>query len=214
MSVAGLLLAAGGGRRIGGAKALLRLSGELLVERGARLLAEGGCDPVVVALGAQAEQVRAVASLPEVVVVADWETGMGASLRAGLRAIEDRDVTGCVTACIVALADQPRVGAQAVARLLGAHAAGAVAAVATYDGGARNPVLLDRRSWVAVAATAIGDVGARDWLRAHPELVVEVPCDDTGSPVDIDTPADLASLEALTCCSRTASRSLSRPPTR
>ncbi|MCW2599869.1 MAG: hypothetical protein JWM02_1698 [Frankiales bacterium] len=190
MSVAGLLLAAGGGRRFGSPKALIALEGELLVERGARVLHEGGCAPVVVALGAQADQVQALASLPEVVVVTDWESGMGASLRAGLRALEARDVT----ACVVALADQPRVGAQAVARLVAAHAAGAVAAVATYDGVARNPVLLDRRTWVAVAAAAHGDVGARDWLRAHPALVTQVPCEDTGSPFDIDTPADLEAL--------------------
>lgn len=187
MSVAGLLLAAGGGRRFGGAKALISLEGELLVERGARVLREGGCTPVVVALGAQADEVQAAASLPEVVVVTDWESGLGASLRAGLRALQERDVS----ACVVALADQPRVGAEAVARLVAAHAAGAVAAVATYDGVARNPVLLDRRTWVQVAATTLGDVGARDWLRAHPELVTEVPCDGTGSTVDIDTPADL-----------------------
>ncbi|MGB8651298.1 MAG: nucleotidyltransferase family protein, partial [Mycobacteriales bacterium] len=73
---------------------------------------------------------------------------------------------------------------------------GAVAAVATYEGQPRNPVLLDRSTWVEVAAGAVGDVGARPWLRAHPDLVSRVPCDGTGTPSDIDTPADLARLEA------------------
>lgn len=193
MTVAGLLLAAGAGIRFGGPKALVRFEDELLVERGVRLLADGGCDPVLVVLGARAEDVRAAATLPEVVVAGDWETGMGASLRAGLLALEDRPVQ----ACVVALADQPGIGPAAVGRLLAAHARGAVAAVATYDGARRNPVLLGRATWLDVAALAVGDTGARAWLRANPDLVTSVPCDGTGSPVDIDSPDDLARLEAL-----------------
>lgn len=193
MTVAGLLLAAGAGTRFGGPKALVRFEGELLVERGVRLLADGGCDPVLVVLGARADDVQEVATLTDVVVARDWESGMGASLRAGLQVLDGLPVD----ACVVALADQPGIGAEAVARLLAAHAAGAVAAVATYDGAARNPVLLSRETWPDVAALAVGDAGARVWLRGHPDLVTTVPCDDTGTPFDIDTPADLARLEAL-----------------
>ena len=193
MSVAGLVLAAGSGSRYGGPKALVPFEGELLVERAARLLAEGGCGPVVVVLGAGADRVRAAAALPEVVVAPDWATGMGASLRAGLAALADRAE---VQACVVALADQPRIGPAAVERLRAAHRAGARAAVATYGGAARNPVLLDRDTWPAVSALAQGDAGARAWLRASPDQVVEVACDGTGSPADVDTPADLAALLA------------------
>ena len=194
MTVAGLVLAAGSGSRYGGPKALVAFEGELLVERAARLLVEGGCAPVLVVLGAAAEQVRAAAVLPEVVVAADWPTGMGASLRAGLAALEGRAE---VDACVVALADQPRVGPGAVERLRAAFAAGASAAVATYAGAARNPVLLARPTWPAVAELAQGDAGARAWLRAHPDAVIEVPCDGTGSAADIDTPDDLTALLAV-----------------
>lgn len=188
--VAGLLLAAGSGSRFGRPKALVPFEGELLVERGQRLLREGGCDPVLVVLGAQAGDV--VGHALDAVVAPDWRTGMGASLRAGLEELTGRDCD----AVVVALADQPRVGVDSVVRLREALAAGAVAAVATYGGKQRNPVLLARATWPDVAAAAKGDTGARPWLRAHPELVVEVPCDGTGSPFDVDTPADLAALEA------------------
>jgi CTP:molybdopterin cytidylyltransferase MocA len=191
-AVAGLLLAAGGGSRFGLPKALIRLDGELLVQRGVRLLREGGCEPIVVVLGAQAEQVMALAQLEDSVLAMDWETGMGASLRAGLQALAARPVE----ACVVALADQPLVGAAAVARLVQAHGAGAVAAVATYGGRQRNPVLLARSTWSGVCEAATGDTGARPWLRAHSDLVVEIACDDTGSPFDVDTPDDLATVEA------------------
>jgi CTP:molybdopterin cytidylyltransferase MocA len=192
VSVAGLLLAAGAGRRMGGPKALVVLDGEALVQRGIRLLAGAGCDPVLVVVGAAAGQVRPLCDGAQVVEAADWQTGMSASLRAGLRAAAD---TGA-QACVVALVDQPQVTPVAVQRLRAAHEDGAVAAVASYSGRRRNPVLLDRSVWKQVAERAAGDEGARGWLREHPEQVVDVDCTDVGAPDDLDTPQDLAALAA------------------
>ncbi len=93
---------------------------------------------------------------------------------------------------MIALADQPMVGAESVRRLIAAHAAGATVVVAAYDGRPRNPVLIDRTHWAEVLATTTGDAGARPFLRAHPDLVTAVECGDTGRPDDIDTPEDLA----------------------
>lgn len=189
---AGLLLAAGSGSRYGLPKALVAYDGELLVHRALRLLAAGGCDPVVLVVGAQADRVRAAADAGHVVESPDWATGMGASLRAGLAGLP-----ASAQACVVALVDQPLVGPEAVERLVAAWRDGAVAAVATYAGRPRNPVLLDRSVWAEVGSLAEGDAGARAWLRAHPDLVRAVPCDDTGSPFDVDTPADLAALPGI-----------------
>jgi len=188
--VAGLLLAAGAGRRMGAPKALVELGGEPLVRRGVRLLHDGGCAPVVVVVGACAERVRPLVADAEVVEAADWRTGMAASLRAGLAALAALGPD----ACVVALVDQPLVDPAAVLRLREAHAAGALAAVAEYGGRPRNPVLLDRAVWDAVAAAARGDEGARPWLRAHRDLVVAVDCTGVGSPDDVDTPDELAAL--------------------
>jgi CTP:molybdopterin cytidylyltransferase MocA len=129
-------------------------------------------------------------------------TGTGFGSDAGVGAGSDAGVasgTGFgrdVGAVVVALADQPLVGAEAVARLIAAYRDGATVAVAAYDGQARNPVLLARECWAEVIAMAAGDQGARTFLRARPDLVTVIECGDTGRPDDIDTPADLARITA------------------
>ena len=185
-----MLLAAGQGSRFGRPKALVELDGQTLAERGIGMLRAGGADPVLIVIGAAhvdlapEYQVRTVGN-------DDWRTGMGSSLRAALHALADPDVGPDVGAAVVALADQPLVGAEAVSRLIAAHRAGARVAVAAYDGRPRNPVLLAREHWPELIAMAAGDQGARAFLRARPDLVTLVECGDTGRPDDIDTPADL-----------------------
>jgi molybdenum cofactor cytidylyltransferase/nicotine blue oxidoreductase len=209
VEVAGLLLAAGAGRRLGTPKALVDWDGAPLVVRGLRLLDAAGCSPLLVTVGAAADQVVDVVRPAEprggfkIVRVEGWAEGMGASLRAGLAALE----ATAAEAVVVALVDQPFVEPDLVRRLIAAAAGPAFAAaaqaadtaapaavVAGFDGKPRNPVLLRRAIWPDVARLAQGDVGARAWLRAHPDHVTVVPCDDLGTPDDIDTPADLARL--------------------
>lgn len=178
-----MLLAAGEGSRFGQPKALVRLGGRTLAERGVALLRAGGADPVLVVTGAAQVQLDQADSVHN----PDWRTGMGSSLRAALLALTPGDAG----AAVVALADQPLVGAEAVVRLIAAYRAGAGLAVAAYQGRPRNPVLLAREHWPEVIATAAGDQGARAFLRARPDLVTLVECGDTGRPDDIDTAADL-----------------------
>jgi nicotine blue oxidoreductase len=196
--VAGILLAAGDGTRLGQPKATVELNGSTLAERGVALLRAGGADPVLVVTGA----VRVTVPGTVTVVNQDWASGMGSSLVAGLRAADaDGQGTGGgagVAAAVIALADQPLIGPEAVRRLVAAHAAGASVAVAAYDGKPRNPVLIAREHWPEVVAMASGDAGARPFLRAHPDLVTLVECADTGRPDDIDTPEELARVRALT----------------
>ena len=190
------MLAAGDGSRLGQPKATVELAGSTLAERGVALLRAGGAEPVLVVTGAVPVE------LPGTVQVhnPDWLTGMGSSLACGLRALgadlpEDtaaRDNMREVEAAVIALADQPLVGAESVRRLVAAYEGGAGVAVAVYRGKPRNPVLIAREHWPAVLDLATGDAGARTFLRSHPGLVTLVECGDTGSPDDIDTPEDLA----------------------
>jgi CTP:molybdopterin cytidylyltransferase MocA len=187
-AVAGVLLAAGDGSRLGQPKGLVEFGGEPLGRRGAAMLSAGGANPVIVVAGAVPLEV------PGALVVhnPDWRSGMASSMAAGLAAVPE----GCAAA-VLALADQPLVGPAAVQRLILAYRGGASVAVAAYDGQPRNPVLIAREHWPAVVELAVGDVGARPFLRARPDLVTLVECGDTGRPDDIDTPDDLDRIRRL-----------------
>jgi nicotine blue oxidoreductase len=158
----------------------------LFVEWGVGVLRAAGCGPVVVVLGAQAGDVRAAAELGDAVVVenAAWESGMGSSLRVGLAALEAADVA----AAVILPVDVPGVGVAAVRRVAALAEPGALVR-ATYDGEPGHPVLMGREHWAAVRESATGDQGAREYLRRN--RVVEVPCEDVASGLDVDRPEDL-----------------------
>ncbi|MEU6223738.1 nucleotidyltransferase family protein [Streptomyces sp. NPDC047042] len=191
--VAGLLLAAGGGRRLGGRpKALLEHRGHLLVERAAEALLAAGCAPVHVVLGARADEVRERAALPGCVLVDNpgWEEGMGSSLRAGLASLRGTPAR----AALVSLVDQPGIGPEAMVRVLAAYTSEESLAAASYDGTRGHPVLFGAAHWAGVEAAALGDRGARDYLRAHEDTITLVACGDVAQPYDIDTADDLERL--------------------
>jgi nicotine blue oxidoreductase len=192
--VAGLLLAAGGGRRLGGRpKALLEHRGRLLVEHAAGVLRAAGCGRIHVVLGARADEVRRRADLSGCVLVdnPDWTEGMGSSLRAGLASLTG---TG-VRAALVSLVDQPGIGPAAVARVLGAFEDEKSLVSAAYDGTRGHPVLFGAAHWPGIAATAAGDRGAREYLKENAGRIRLVECADVAEPYDIDTEADLRHLE-------------------
>jgi molybdenum cofactor cytidylyltransferase len=176
-AVAGLVLAAGEGRRFGGAKQLAEVDGRPLIEHA--LAAVGAVGRVVVVLGARAGEIRDAADLggAEVVVCEEWAEGMGASLRRGLEAVGDAGEV------VVVLADQPYVGPAVVDRV---RATGGVFVRAVYDGEPGHPVVI-RRPLLDRAGELRGDTGFRDlW----PDFV-PVECGDLADPLDIDTREDL-----------------------
>lgn len=191
--VAGVVLAAGTGRRMGRPKGLVPIEGVPMVARACTTLVAGGCDPVGVVVGAAGEEVAAhVADRASILVNHDWADGMASSVRTALDwAADDHPDVGAV---VVLPVDTPGIGPAVVQRLIGAWRTGEQtrAVVATYDGRPRNPVLLPADVWTDVAASVHGDTGARDWLRADPRRAIEVDCTELGDPSDLDTPQDLA----------------------
>ena len=153
---AGRVLAAGEGKRFGGPKAPFLYEGERLVDRSVRVLREGGCDPIVVVLGAWLGEVPNA----EIVINDDWATGMGSSLRAGLASLANRAE---VDAVLVTLVDLPGMTGEAMSLLIdGAEVDSLVAA--QFEGRRANPVVIGRHHWAGVHASAVGDQGARAYL--------------------------------------------------
>lgn len=187
MTVHGLLLAAGAGRRMGGPKALVRgADGEPWLVRGVRVLCDGGCDQVDVVLGAAAEEALPLleGTGAAAVVAADWADGMSASLRAGLASVQGTDAT----AVVVTLVDLPDVGPEVVRRLLAEPPGADTLRRAAYDGGPGHPVVLGRDHWAEIAARTRGDRGARDYLASRAVELVE--CGDLAAGRDVDRPED------------------------
>jgi nicotine blue oxidoreductase len=168
--IAAVVLAAGAGERFGGPKQRLLLP--YVLDR----LAESPVDEVVVVAGAHPVETGSAL----LVECPEWERGIGASLRCGLAALGPG-----VEAAVVCLADGPNLSPQAVLRVLTSWRGGTSTVVAaSYAGNRGHPVVLGRAAWRAVP-----DEG----MKALPAALV--PCDDLGTPGDVDSADDLGRLD-------------------
>ena len=166
MALAAVVLAAGAASRFGAPKQALLLPSVL-----ERVRAASGIDELVVVLGAHEVDVDA-----PTVRCPDWERGPGASLRCGLAALDP-----AIEAAVVVLADGPDLAPSAIERIVVAwHTSGQPLLAASYAGRRSHPLLLARLAW-----SDIPDEG----LRLRQPLLV--PCDDLGSPGDIDFASEL-----------------------
>jgi nicotine blue oxidoreductase len=191
--LAAVVLAAGRGVRFGGEvpKPLVPLHGRPLAAYALDAALASELAPVLVVVSDPAVETGLGAPSGVRFVRNDQpERGISSSLQTALRAL---DADASVDGVVVGLADQPLIGADAYRRVAGAYDAGARLAAATYGGERGNPVLVAREHW-AEARALRGDEGARVLLRRHG--AVEVPCDGTGEPTDVDTPESLAAVAA------------------
>jgi molybdenum cofactor cytidylyltransferase len=192
--VACVVLAAGGSRRLGISKQLVRYRGRTLLLRA--VTAARAALPraqLIVVVGAETFRLRLVLRRARcgarVVANPRWHEGMATSLRAGLAA-----VPRTAKAAVVLLVDQPWVGAAAIGRLVGAwRLHPSLPAAARYGERVGAPAVLPRRYWPALKSLR-GDEGARALLRGAEAstTLVDIP----EAAVDIDTPADLLALRA------------------
>jgi len=185
--IAGILLAAGEGRRFGGGKLLQPLAdGTPLALAAADTLRRGGVERVMAVVrpddpglarhleGAGAEAVPSAAS----------ERGMGASLAAGVAAAPEAE------GWLIALADMPWIAPATVAAVAGAVRAGALLAAPVHGGRGGHPVGFSAALGDELRALD-GDAGARGVVAGHRQRLVQVAVDDPGVLRDVDEPGDL-----------------------
>ena len=190
-SVGGLLLAAGQSRRMGKAnKMLVEIDGVPMVVHAARALIASGANPVVVVLGHEPAAVKAALDGLPVTYARnpDYQGGLSTSLKVGLAALPDY-----CTGAVISLGDMPGVTAADIDSLIEAFdpAAGHTICVPTYHDKRGNPVLWGRRYFAEMSEVS-GDVGARHLIGANADQVVEVPRDNPGVLIDLDTPEAVA----------------------
>ncbi len=192
--VAALVLAAGQSRRMGTLnKLLIGIDGKPMVRHVAEAVQGSQARPIIVVTGHEREKVEAALSgvgVARFVFNPDYAQGLSTSLKQGLAALP-----AGTEGAVVCLGDMPKVAASEIDRLIAAFNAleGRGICVPTRRGKRGNPVLLASRLFPELSSVS-GDVGARDVIAAHPELVVEVEMDGDGVLTDIDTPQALARL--------------------
>jgi molybdenum cofactor cytidylyltransferase len=193
--VAGILLAAGRGRRFGGDKLLAMPAptthgGDIVGE----CVGVAACRHLLIAVPWVVAVVRpddaALAAAlgaagARVVRCADADDGMGASLACGVAAT--RDARGW----LVALADMPWILPSTIARVAAAVAEGAPVAAPFHAGRRGHPVGFSAACRAALAALG-GDEGAKSVVDAHRDRLARIDVDDAGTLSDVDTPADLS----------------------
>jgi molybdenum cofactor cytidylyltransferase len=191
---AAVILAAGASTRLGRPKQLLRIEGESLLRRTARIAVEAGCAPVYVVLGFNAQQMQPELQdlAVQVIVNESWREGMGSSLRAGMEELRKADPLP--EAVLLLVCDQPRLTADHLRQLLILHTAsdnpGITASVYGHKAGV--PVVFRSRLFPALLASQ-GDRGARDLIRAHSTEAQGIPWPE--GELDIDRPEDLVTIE-------------------
>ncbi len=187
-SMAAMILAAGGSTRMGRAKQLLRIGGESLVHRTARAAVEAGCGPIFVVMGAGADAIASeVSDLPvKCALNADWEKGMGGSIRVGLRAILANDPRA--EAAAILLCDQPGVESGVLRELFAAFSDGGKPMAACRYGGTLGPPCCFAESMFEELLQLGDGEGAKRLLVKDSSRVTVM--EWAGGESDLDTPGD------------------------
>jgi molybdenum cofactor cytidylyltransferase len=188
LNAAAILLAAGNSTRMGSAKQLLNFGGKPLLRHAVESAQASGCDPVIVVLGANEQEIRPVlAGLNvEIAVNERWAEGMGTSIQTGLQALENRDICGA----ILILSDQPFVTSGFLRGLVEKHhQSGRPIVAAQYAGTAGVPVFFAREAFPLLMALKPAQ-GCKGVILGHPADALLVDCPEAA--IDIDTPEDYA----------------------
>ncbi|HEX2155284.1 MAG TPA: nucleotidyltransferase family protein [Acidimicrobiia bacterium] len=192
MTIAALVLAAGGSSRLGRPKQLEEWGSNSLLGHVVDQTRRYPVDEVWVVLGAGIEQVLEKVDLADCGVIEnpEWEEGISSSLRVGLDALIQ---TSRAEAALIIIGDQPNVDRRVVEEIVATFARSPLPVVIPkyrYTWG--NPVMVDRSLWPRLMSLE-GDEGAQRLFKAHPEWVEEVWTEQL-PPRDVDTNADVHEL--------------------
>ncbi|WP_424808642.1 nucleotidyltransferase family protein [Rhodococcus sp. 27YEA15] len=184
-----VVLAAGAGSRMGMPKALVHdADGRSWLRHAVSVLRDAHFCPVIVVLGARAEEARSIlapGNSDVIVVESDWRVGVSSSIRCGLDAALDLPDVDAVAVTVV---DVPDLNVATVERVVTADAVNAdTLRRAVFNTEPGHPVIIGRNHWRNLIATLTGDRGAGAYLRENGVVAVE--CADLSTGLDVDYPA-------------------------
>ncbi len=198
--VAGIILAAGMGTRMGSLKQLLPLGGQTVLEKVIQNGLAAGLTPLILVLGHGADKIMGTISLPQarVVINSSYKSGMSSSIRAGLAAVGPH----CDGAMFL-LGDQPLVASNLLKTLIQSFTnqtyasqphtnrtnTGQAIVIPTFQGKQGNPVIFGRHFFPELDRLT-GDIGGRVLFKAHPEKIIRLPVKTQAVCFDLDTPED------------------------
>ncbi|GAP96864.1 nucleotidyltransferase family protein [Leptolyngbya sp. NIES-2104] len=187
-----VILAAGASTRLGTPKQLLQYRGRSLLRHTAEIALASGCQPIVVVLGAQSEQLEAeVQQLPVTTIRnSRWAEGMSSSIQTGLKTL--RSIEPTIEAVIILLCDQPFVSVSLVHQLIEAYDRTGTLIVASEYADTLGVPALFSHALFPVLMTLQADRGARFVIQNHVQAVARI-LFPLGT-VDIDTSSDYEQL--------------------
>ncbi len=186
--IAAIILAAGGSSRLGQPKQLLPFRDKTLVRTIINAACEAGCSPVVVVIGSDAEKLHRELAHANVVEVqnANWQRGIGSSIRSGVQAL--RDHAPDVEATFLLACDQPAVNARLIEGMIAMHLATKKDIVASsYADTVGIPALFDRSLFEDLLSLG-AEAGAKSIILQNDDRVARFAFSE--GVIDIDTLED------------------------
>ena len=187
-NIAGIVLAAGEGKRFGQPKALAQFEGASFLERVTESLKHAGCEAVIVVGGANSEAVEKLCADLDVDFIenANWQAGQFSSLKTGLASFDSHP-----PGVLVALVDHPFIKIPTYVRILdGASLHPESIVIPTYECKRGHPVVLPKSLVMEIENTPDSS-NLREIIKKHDNMIVEVPVEDSGILKDIDTTSDM-----------------------
>ncbi len=180
---------------MGTPKQLLSYGGHSFLHHTVEVAIASGCQPIVVVLGAYAEQIKPEISqlIVQVVETQEWVEGMSASIRTGIKALNVTKKN--LDAVVIVLCDQPFISSHMLNQLVTAYYSTGKPIIASEYAGTLGVPALFGKSFFLELTTLRGSEGAKQVIKKHVHQVFGIPF--PAGAIDIDTPKDYHFLQAL-----------------
>jgi molybdenum cofactor cytidylyltransferase len=194
-NIAIIILAAGASTRMGRPKQLLPYQGRSLLRHTIENAVASVCKPIIVVLGANAENIRSEISQSDIKIVEnpDWHLGMSSSIRRGILSLIS-DYKN-IDAVIITVCDQPFLSSEIINHLVSKYHNTKKPIIACEYADTLGVPVLFSQSFFSELTILSEDVGAKKLIKNHYHEVVSIPF--LLGAIDIDTPHDYQYIQNL-----------------